>query len=143
MTIIQTTTIRCRLKAELPPHGKCSYSVKGNIVTIHATGPWNLEFFKKMHYELGQILLHEVDFHNFAILLILKGDSLAAKDGLDYHLNLVRSGPTKALAIHSTLSDAPQITQSIFQNVYNQAGLKNRTFNSTEEAKIWLKAQLK
>ena len=130
------------MREKLPPHGQCSYSVEGNIVTVHATGPWNLEFFKQMHYELGQIILHDVDFHNFAILLILQGESLAAKDGLDYHLNLVRSGPTKALAIYSTLSDAPQVTQSVFQSVYNRAGLKNQTFDSIDNAKAWLKAQL-
>ena len=130
------------MKAELTAHGQCSYSVDNNIVTIDATGPWNLEFFKKMHRELSQIILNDVDFENFAILLILKGESLAAKDGLDYHLKLVKSGPTKALAIHSALSDAPQITRSIFQNVYDQAGLKNQAFDSIEYAKTWLKTHL-
>jgi len=130
------------LEIDLSPHGKCSYLVEGNIITIDATGPWNLEFFKQMHRELGEIIVNDVDFNNFAILLILKGDSLAAQDGLNYHLNLVRSGPTKALAINSALSNAPQITQSIFKKVYDQAGLKNRYFNSTEAAKAWLTEQL-
>lgn len=130
------------MKAVFFPHGKCTYLVEDNIITIDATGPWNLEFFKKMHHELGKIIVNDVDFNNFAILLILRGDSLAAQDGLNYHLNLVRSGPTKALAIHSARSNAPQITQSIFKKVYDQAGLKNRCFNSTEAAKTWLAKQL-
>ena len=130
------------MKAELTAHGQCSYTIEDNIVIIDATGPWNLEFFKKMHHELSLIILNDVDFQNFAILLILRGESLAAKDGLDYHLKLVSSGPTKALAIHSALSDAPQITRSIFQNVYDQAGLKNQAFDSIEYAKTWLKTHL-
>jgi len=130
------------VKVELNPHGKCNYLVENNIITIDATGPWNLEFFKQMHRELADIILNDVDFNNFAILLILKGDSVAVQDGLNYHLNLVRSGPTKALAINSALSNAPQITQSIFKKVYDQAGLKNQCFNSTDAAKAWLAAQL-
>ena len=130
------------MKIETAPHGICSYLVEGNIITIDAAGPWNLEFFKQMHHELGEIILNEVDFNNFAILLILKGDSLAAQDGLDYHLHIVKSGPTKALALNSALSNAPEMTQSIFKKVYDKAGLKNQCFDSTKAAKTWLLAQL-
>jgi hypothetical protein len=35
------------------------------IITIDATGPWNLEFFKQMHQELSNIILNDVDYHNF------------------------------------------------------------------------------
>lgn len=130
------------MKAELFPHGKCHYLVEGNIITIDATGPWNLEFFKQMHHELINIALTQVDVNNFAILLILQGDSLAAQDGLDYHLKLVKAGSAKALAIYTALSNAPAISQSIFKKVYDQAGLKNKYFNSTKSAKAWLTKQL-
>lgn len=130
------------MKAEFIAHGTCSYTVEDNIVNIEATGPWNLEFFKQMHRELSEIILHEVDFHNFAILLILKGDSFATQDGLDYHLNLVKQGPTKALALNSSLSNAAQITESVFQKIYDKAGLENQSFNTTEAAKSWLKTKL-
>ena len=118
------------MKAELFPHGKCHYLVEDNIITIDATGPWNLEFFKQMHQELIDIAVKKVDVNNFAILLILQGDSLAGQDGLDYHLKLVKAGSAKALAINTALSNAPAITQSIFRKVYDQAGLKNKCFNS-------------
>ena len=123
-------------------HGKCSYSVDGNIITINAIGPWNLEFFMQMHLELADIILTRVDISNFAILLILQGDSLAAQDGLDYHLKLVRAGPTKAIAINSAMSNSPQITQSIFKKRYDQAGLKNSVLDCTQAAKAWLATQL-
>ena len=124
------------------PHGKCTYSVDGGIITINAIGPWNLEFFMQMHIELADIILTKVDIKNFAILLILEGDSLAAQDGLDYHLNLVRTGPKKAIAINSALSNAPKITQSVFKKVYDQARLKNNVFDCCEVAKVWLATQL-
>lgn len=130
------------MKAEFIAHGKCSYTIEDNIVIIDATGPWNLEFFKKMHRELSDIILNDVDFHNFAILLILKGDSFATQDGLDYHLHLVKQGPTKALALNSTLSNASQITQSVFKKVYDKAGLENQNFDTTEAAIRWLKSKL-
>ncbi len=130
------------MKAEFIAHGHCSYTIEDNIVTINATGPWNLEFFKQMHRELSDIILHEVDFHNFAILLELNGDTFATQEGLDYHLNLVKQGPTKALAINSAESNAAQITQSIFKKVYDKAGLENQHFDSTKAAKQWLKTKL-
>jgi hypothetical protein len=130
------------LKAEFLAHGQCTYTVEDNIITIDATGPWNLEFFQQMHHELSNIILHDVDFHNFAILLILKGDSFAAQDGLDYHLNLVRQGPTKAIAMNSTMSNAAPITESVFKKVYDQAGLVNQNFDSISAAKAWLRTKL-
>lgn len=130
------------VKIETPAHGNCNFVVEGNIITIEATGPWNIEFFKQMHRELAEIISTEVDDKNFAILLILKGDSLAVQDGLDYHLHIVKSGPTKALALNSALSNTPQMTQNIFKKVYDLAGLKNQCFDSTTAAKTWLLAQL-
>ena len=124
------------------PHGSCSFLVEGNIIIIDATGPWNLEFFKQMHRELVAIILNQVDRHNFAILLVLKGDSLAVKDGLDYHLNAVKTGATKALALNTSLSNAPQTTENIFKAVYDQAGLINKSFDTIDAAKAWLKTQL-
>ncbi|MGB1263005.1 MAG: hypothetical protein ACPG52_08865 [Cognaticolwellia sp.] len=124
------------------PHGRCSYSVENNIVIIDATGPWNLEFFQQMHHDLARIIFNDVDYNNFAILLILNGDSLAVQDGLDYHLNLVKDGPTKALAINTSQSNAPKITEALFTAVYDQAGLLNKSFDSTAEAKVWLTSQL-
>ena len=130
------------MKAELLPHGKCHYLIEGNIITIDATGPWNLEFFKQMHRELHDIVLSKVDIDNFAILLILQGDSLAVQDGLDYHRELVSVGSAKAFALNCTLSIAPAISESIFRKVYDQAGLKNKSFDTTETAKAWLLKQL-
>ena len=91
------------MKAEFIAHGKCNFTVEDNIIIIDATGPWNLEFFQQMHRDLSEIILRDVDFYNFAILLVLKGDSFATQEGLDYHLNLVRKGPTKALALNLSL----------------------------------------
>lgn len=130
------------MKAELTPHGNCTYSVQENIISIHAIGPWNLEFFKQMHKELSAIILNDVDLYNFAILLILEGDSIATQDGLNYHQHLVSKGPTKALAINSGVSVHAAITEKVFKKVYDRAGLKNQCFNNTESAIAWLKAQL-
>lgn len=130
------------MKAEFIAHGKCDFTVEDNIIIIDATGPWNLEFFQQMHRDLSEIILRDVDFYNFAILLVLKGDSFATQEGLDYHLNLVRKGPTKALALNSALSNAAPITQSVFKKIYDQANLANQNFESTESAKAWLRTKL-
>ena len=130
------------METKFIPHGKCSYNVGNNIITIHAIGPWNLEFFKKMHFELSEIVLHQVDINNFAILLIVEGDSLAAQDGLDYHQKLVSAGLTKAIAVNSAKSNTPHMTETMFKKVYDQAGLKNKTFNCVKAANTWLRELL-
>lgn len=130
------------MKAEFIAHGKCHYTVDDNIIVVDAVGPWNLEFFQQMHRELSEIILRDVDFNNFAMLLILRGDSFATQDGLEYHLKLVKHGPTKALAINSAPSNAASITQSIFKKIYDKANLENEQFDSTEAAKAWLRTKL-
>ncbi|MFT6508180.1 hypothetical protein [Colwellia polaris] len=130
------------MKADFLPHGQCSFTVEGNIISIDATGPWNIEFFKKMHADLTNIIINNVDSQNFAVLLILRGLPLATKNALDYHVKLVSTGQTKALAIYSCLSESPAIAESIFQKAYSQAGLKNKSFDSIETAKVWLNSQL-
>lgn len=130
------------MKVDFLPHGQCSFTVEGNIISIDATGPWNIEFFKKMHRELSNLITNEVDNQNFAILLTLKGVPLATKNGLDCHIRFVSTGNTKALAIYSCLSESPAMAESTFKKAYTQAGLKNKTFDSIEAAKIWLDSQL-
>ena len=123
------------MKAEFFPHGQCSFTVERDIISIDATGPWNIEFFTN-------IIINNVDNQNFAVLLILRGLPLATKNALDYHVKFVSTGQTKALAIYSCLSESPAIAESIFQKAYSQAGLKNKSFDSIETAKIWLNSQL-
>ncbi len=130
------------MKAEFLPHGKCSFAVEDNIISIDATGPWNLEFFKKMHADLTSIIINDVDYQNFAVLLILRGLPLATKNALDYHVKFVSTGQTKALAIYSSLSESPAIAENIFQKAYYQAGLKSKSFDSPDAAKKWLTSQL-
>jgi hypothetical protein len=130
------------LETKFIPHGKCSYSVENNIITINAIGPWNLEFFKQMHFELTEIVLHQVDINNFAILLILEGDSLATQDGLEYHFKLVSAGVSKAIAVNSAMSNTPHMMQTIFKKVYDQAGVKNKIFDCSKAANTWLIEQL-
>lgn len=130
------------MKADFLPHGQCSFTVEGNIISIDATGPWNIEFFIKMHADLANFIMNDIDNQNFAILLILRGVPLATKNGLDYHVKFVSTGKTKALAIYSSLSESPAIAKSIFQKSYTQAGLKNKSFDSIEAANIWLNSQL-
>jgi hypothetical protein len=130
------------LKAEFSPHGSCHFSVNKNIICIDAAGPWNLEFFKQMHRELYQIVIDQVDINNFAILLVLRGDSFAAQDGLDYHLYRVQNSPTTALAITTKHSIAPQLTQDVFAKVYDKAGLENQCFDDVDDAIAWLNTKL-
>lgn len=130
------------MSTKFTPHGDCSFIVEDNIITIDATGPWNLEFFKSMHRDLGYIITHNVDYQNFAILLIFRGDAMAAQDGLDYHLKIVSAGTTKAVALYVSLSDSPLIIQSIYKKLYDKAGLKNQVFDDIDSAKSWLTSQL-
>lgn len=130
------------MKTEFFPHGECSYTVEDNIITIDATGPWNLEFFKQMHLELSELVSHQVDPTNFAVLLIFRGDSIAVKDGLAYHLSRVKNSNTKALALFTGYSNSPQLTNNIFKNVYDEAGLYHQNFDSIASAKAWLTDKL-
>ena len=87
------------LNSFFPAHGLCHYATDDNIVIIDSNGPFNLEFFKEMHADLIQYVTENVDYRNFAILLIMRGNTLALPDGLAYHEVHVAKGTAKAIAV--------------------------------------------
>jgi hypothetical protein len=80
-------------------HGQCQFTLDNNII-IDAEGPWNVEFFKQMHANLQQVVLENFININYGIIVILKGETLATQEGLDYHLYKVKHGTAKAIAIN-------------------------------------------
>ena len=122
------------------PHGSCSYCTQQNIITIEAEGPWNLEFFVKMHNDLKQIIIDRVDFNDYKILVLFKGEACASQDGFDYHLKAVKLGNARAIACSLEHCDNPIVTKALFEKVYNDAPLVNRFFLDSSEALQWLEA---
>ena len=130
------------LNSFFPAHGLCHYATDDNIVIIDSNGPFNLEFFKEMHADLIQYVTGNVDYRNFAILLIMRGNTLALPDGLAYHEVHVAKGTAKAIAVNLTHSDYASTTAKQMKRVYDKAGLKNATFEDIKEAKNWLNSHL-
>jgi hypothetical protein len=123
-------------------HGQCQFTLDNNIIIIDAEGPWNVEFFKQMHANLQQVVLENFININYGIIVILKGETLATQEGLDYHLYKVKHGTAKAIAINMIHSSFALTTQLEFEAVYNKAGIKNKFFNNTSTAKHWLESEL-
>lgn len=122
------------------PHGDCSYCAQNNIITIEAEGPWNLEFFIKMHKDLREVIINYADLDDYKILVIFKGEAFAVQEGLDYHLAGVKLGNTKAIALSLEFCNNPGFTKAQFEKVYNEASLANKFFSKTDEALKWLEA---
>lgn len=130
------------MNSYFPVHGLCHYAIDDNIVIIDAKGPFNLEFFKEMHADLVNFVMANANYKNFAILLIMRGDTLALPDALQYHEEHVRKGTARAIAVNLTHSHYATTTAKQMQKVYTNAGLKNEVFDDIEDAKNWLNSHL-
>jgi hypothetical protein len=121
-----------------PVHGRCQFTFDNNIIIIDALGPWNLEFFEILHSNLLRIVQENFKDKAYGIVVILKGETLATQEGLNYHLYRVKQGNAKAIAINMIHSSFALTTQIQFEAVYNKAELKNKFFRDTSMAKQWI-----
>lgn len=125
-----------------PAHGRCQFTIDNNIIIIDALGPWNLEFFEVLHSNLQLIVLENFKNKAYGIVVILKGETLATQEGLNYHLYKVKQGNAKAIAVNMIHSSFALTTQIQFEAVYNKAELKNKCFRDTSMAKQWVEGIL-
>ncbi len=129
------------MNSSFSAHGQTKISVEDDIIIIESTGPWNLEYFKAFHKELVLTLVNfSLDKH--AVLLIPIGETIAVYEARDYHIEFLKKGTTRAVAINLSKSKAPLTTQNMCKEVYNEVPLEHKFFTSTEEAKCWLKNKL-
>jgi hypothetical protein len=118
-------------------HGQYKLSTCANIIYIEVKGPWNFEFFQKIHDEFRALYL-KIDTNNYAILLTPHGETIAISEALALHESFVLQGSAKAIAINLQFSSTPLSGESMFRQVYEKTGLKHAFFNNRKDAKLWL-----
>ena len=123
------------------PHGTCRIVVEGNLMIIHAQGPWNNEYMECLHQDLMRVS-HSININNYGVLLNLSGEALAVDAGLKKHLEFVKQSSTKAIALNLADCHTREMTQTIFSKIYDQAAITNATFLEESSAKAWLLEQL-
>lgn len=82
-------------------HGCSNITVEGNIIVIDAQGPWNYEFMAIIHKNILDAVKH-VDINNFAVLLHPIGESVPVNDAINTHVDFLKEGNTKAVAVNLT-----------------------------------------
>jgi hypothetical protein len=122
-------------------HGNVSISIDENILVIECTGPWNKEYFHHLHQEL-LAEVQKIDITNYAILLIPYGEAIATHESLEYHIEFIRQGNTKAVAINLSHCETPNSTRNLCCSVYDATQLTYDFFDSNKQAKTWLRAKL-
>ena len=86
------------MKEQFVVHGKTSINVDGDIIILESTGPWNAEYFYGLADDFKEILQH-INKDNYAVLLIPIGETLGTPEAMESHLDFLRKGNTKAVAI--------------------------------------------
>jgi hypothetical protein len=122
-------------------HGKTEIIIEGNIIVIRCIGPWNIEYFHRLHQDIINAV-SQVDIHNYAVLLIPLNEAICVAEAIDYHVDFLKQGNAKAIAVNLIGSDVPNITKELCQKAYEQAGLNYQFFYSDESAKAWLEHHL-
>ncbi len=123
-------------------HGTLDIVIEDNLILIEAQGPWNIEYLDYLHEQL-RIAVSKVDINNYAILITPKGEAISVEAGLEYHLNFIRQGNTKAVALNLAHCTTALLTESLFTKLYRAAGIKHAFFDNNFDARQWLEAELK
>ena len=122
-------------------HGTAMIVVKNNIVTIDAIGPWNLEYFMTLHIRLVQAI-SQIEDDKYAVLLKPIGEAVAGQDCYKVHLDFIKQGKAKAVAINISLCETPVITRNLLHKIYTDARLEHQFFNDDQSALKWLDTKL-
>jgi hypothetical protein len=124
------------------PHGTLDIVIEDNLVLIEAEGPWNIEYLDQLHEQLIKAV-SQVDPNNYAILITPQGEAISVEAGLEYHLNFIRQGNAKAVALNLAHCTTASLTESIFTKLYRIAGVKHAFFDNSFDARQWLEMVLK
>jgi len=122
-------------------HGKTDISIEDKVIIIESVGPWNIEYFQLLHNDI-LTAVEKVGRENYAILFIPIGEAICTHEVINFHINFLRQGNTKALAVNLSLSEVPNTTESICRRAYEKVGLTFDFFNDNEQAKVWLESKI-
>ena len=122
-------------------HGKCNISIEDSIIIIESTGPWNIEYFHQLHQNIVTAV-SQVNVENYAILLVLHGEAICTHEVIKFHIDFLRQGNSKAVAVNLSQCDTPQLTKDLCCMVYKAAQLTFDFFDSNKQARIWLDSKL-
>tara|TARA_R110000737_G_scaffold222271_1_gene237552 strand:- start:91 stop:483 length:393 start_codon:yes stop_codon:yes gene_type:complete len=124
------------------PHGTMALTIADNIIFLEAQGPWNIEYIECLHKQLLWAVT-QVDANNTGVLFSPKGEAISVESGLEYHVNFIRQGKTKAIALNLAHCTTPLLTENLFSKLYRTANIKHAFFDKASDAKRWLEASLK
>lgn len=122
-------------------HGNTSINIDSDVIIIESTGPWNIEYFYGLHLDIAKAI-QQVDSENYAILLIPKGEAIGTPESMEYHIDFLRQGNAKAVAINLSKSETPSSTKSLCSIAYQTVNLTFEFFTSNEQAMLWLNSKL-
>ncbi len=129
------------MATNFPVHGNFEVSIEEDILILKCQGPWNIEFFHMLHQDLISAV-KQVNPSNYAVLLITAGEAIGTAEAMEYHINFLKQGNTKAVAINLACSDVPSSTENLCRIAYQAANLKHEFFLDNNKAMSWLKKQL-
>jgi hypothetical protein len=125
----------------LSAHGTLKIDIADNVIMVEAGGPWNIEYLDNLHQQLMNAAVH-VDINNYGLLLALKGEAIPVDKGLEYHLNFIRQGRTRAVAVNLAECTTSLLTKSIFSKLYRSANIHHQFFDNSIDAQQWLALQM-
>lgn len=111
------------------------------IVFIDATGPFNLEIYKRYHQELEALLasMSKTSWHQISTLRGLTTFSPEVINGLKDHIKWSKCQGNVSQAIVFQEAQGAEITQSQLQKIYQELHLAHGFFDNFEEALAWTK----
>lgn len=124
------------------PHGKSEITVEHNLMLIEAYGSWNEEYMVQFHQQLLEAAVLLTNLNNYGIVINLHGQALITEQGIHTHIEFIKQGHTKAIAINMADCLSLGISQNILTKLYRAADIKHQFFTTHSDAKAWVLEQL-
>lgn len=129
------------LKPKFKAHGYCEIETHNNTMFITAYGPWNDEYFDRLHIQLASASQH-IDPDNFVVYLEPIGEAIPTTTGAQKHKVFLQQSKVKAVAINLTSCETKFMTKELCHQIYQANDITHQFFSEKGQALAWLEGFL-
>jgi hypothetical protein len=126
-------------------HGTLTLRVEGAILILEGSGPWNTESLQLKDPAVMD-KVHSLYGSPWGVLGIFSGEAIYVPEAvaqLQKRIIHERTLGRKATALVLSGTNSPLVSQMHLKKIYTDAGDTVAAFSAIEDAKLWLRDQIK
>jgi hypothetical protein len=132
-------------KNKYPAHGEMQLSIEGQLLIVKGTGPANIEMVQEYQRQVTQFR-EQIMHLPWASLVLLSGTPLVSPVAKEVFVQTIRQANKmhlRATAVVFIDIEFAELSQSFWQEIFQQAEVDYHFFETEEGAREWLQGILK